>query len=120
MKLLLVDDNERIRKMMMNIYSPHFKQVIECNDGHDAVIAFHQNNPDWVVMDIKMKEMDGLEATTKIISQNPSAKIIIVSQYEDNTTIEAAKDAGAVEFVSKSNLYKVIEVIEKFNSSINH
>jgi len=111
MKLLLVDDNDRIRKIMMNIYSPHFEQVIECNDGHDAVIAFHQNNPDWVVMDIKMKEMDGIKATEKIISIHPEAKVIIVSQYNDQTTIEAAKNAGAVEFVSKENLYKVIEVI---------
>lgn len=120
MKLLLVDDNFRIRKMMLNIYSPHFEQVIECNDGHDAVIAFHQHNPDWVVMDINlpagkagMKEMDGIEATEKIISSNPDARVIIVSQYNDETTIDAAKRAGAVEFVSKENLYKVIEVINK-------
>lgn len=116
MKLLLVDDNERIRKMMMNIYSPHFEQVIECNDGQAAVVAFHQNKPDWVVMDIKMKEMDGLEATEKIISSNPDAKIIIVSQYNDEPTIDAAKKAGAFEFVSKENLSKVIDVINNIKN----
>lgn len=119
MKLLLVDDNDRIRKMMRSIYSPHFDEVIECSDGTDAVIAFNKNLPDWVVMDIKMAAMDGIEATAKIISSQPDAKVIIVSQYNDETTIDAAKRAGAVEFVSKSNLYKVIEVIEKFNASIN-
>jgi two-component system, NarL family, response regulator LiaR len=107
MKLLLVDDNDRIRKMMRSIYSPHFDEVIECDDGEAAVLAFDGNNPDWVVMDIRMKEMDGIEATEKIITAHPDAKVIIVSQYNDETTIDAAKRAGAVEFVSKENLYKV-------------
>lgn len=116
MKLLLVDDNDRIRKMMRSIYSPHFDEVIECDDGEAAVIAFDGNNPDWVVMDIRMKEMDGIEATEKIITAHPDARIIIVSQFNDETTIDAVKNAGAVEFVSKENLYKVIEVINKNNT----
>ena len=115
MKLLLVDDNDRIREMMRSIYSPHFDEVIECSDGTDAVIAFNKNLPDWVVMDIKMAAMDGIEATAKIISSQPDAKVIIVSQYKDETTIDAAKRAGAVGFVSKENLYKVIEIINKNN-----
>ena len=60
-----------------------------------------------------MKEMDGIEATEKILLQHPEAKVIIVSQYNDESTIDAAKNAGAVEFVSKENLYKVIEVINR-------
>lgn len=114
MKLLLVDDNERIRNVMMRIFSSHFDQVIECSDGTEAVTAFHENDPDWVVMDIQMKIMDGLEATTKIISLRPDAKVIIVSQYDDESTIEKAIKAGALEFVSKENLSEVIEVIKKY------
>ncbi len=122
MKLLLVDDNARIRKLMRSIYSPHFDEVIECDDGEAAVLAFDGNNPDWVVMDINlptgkagMKEMDGIEATEKIITAYPDARIIIVSQFNDESTIDAAMNAGAVEFVSKENLSKVIEVINKNN-----
>jgi DNA-binding NarL/FixJ family response regulator len=65
-------------------------------------------------MDIKMKVMDGIEATEKIISSHPDAKVIIVSQYNDESTIDAAKNAGAIEFVSKENLLKVIEIINKY------
>ncbi len=111
MKLLLVDDNDRIRKIMRSIYSPHFDDVIECSDGADAVLAFNDSHPDWVVMDIKMNEMDGIEATEKIISTNPEAKVIIVSQYNDETTMAAAKLAGAIKFISKENLSNVIEFI---------
>jgi DNA-binding NarL/FixJ family response regulator len=116
MKLLLVDDNNRIRNVMKNIYSSHFEEVIECGDGADAVLAYNESRPDWVVMDIKMKTMDGIEATEKIISSNPEAKVIIVSQYNDETTIDAVKKAGAIGFVSKENLSRVIEVI---NNNIN-
>ncbi len=111
MKLLLVDDNVRIREMMRNMYSAHFDEVIECCDGTEALAAFKHSIPDWVIMDIRMKVMDGIEATEKIIASHPEAKVIIVSQYNDESTIEAAKTAGAVEFVSKENLSNVIEFI---------
>ena len=112
MKLLLVDDNDRIRKMMKSLYSPHFDTVIECDDGDKAVAEFGNELPDWVVMDIKMNEMDGIKATEKIVSTNPAAKVIVISQYNDETTIDAAIKAGAVEFVSKDNLSRVIEIIK--------
>ena len=113
MKLLLVDDSERIRSVIRSICASHFDDVVECCDGVEAINAYNEFIPDWVVMDIKMKEMDGLEATEKILLQYPEAKVIIVSQYNDESTIDAAKKAGAVEFVSKENLYKVIEVINR-------
>lgn len=97
--------------MMRNMYSTHFDEVIECSDGTEALAAFNDANPDWVVMDIKMKKMDGIEATSEIVSRNPEAKIIIVSQFDDETTVAAAKHAGAIEFISKGNLSNVIEFI---------
>ena len=117
MKLLLVDDNDRIRKMMKSLYSPHFDEVIECCDGAEAVASFNEETPDWVVMDIKMNEMDGIEATEKIISSHPCARVIIISQYNDESTIDAAINAGAVEFVSKEYLLKVMEVINNYYRS---
>jgi len=111
MKLLLVDDNDRLRGMMKSLYSPHFDEVIECEDGTEAVAAYNENHPDWVVMDIKMKRMDGIEATSKIVAAVPGAKIIVISQFNDESTIAAAKHAGAIEFISKENLSNVIEFI---------
>lgn len=113
MKLLLVEDNYRMREMMKNIYSTHFDEIIECSNGVEALAVFNDFNPDWIVMDIKMEKMGGLEATEKILELHPEAKVIIVSQYNDESTIEAAIEAGAIEFVSKENLLKVIEVINK-------
>jgi len=112
MKLLLVDDSERMRTVIRTICSSSFDDVVECSDGTEAVNAYNESPPDWVIMDIKMKEMDGIEATEKILSSNPDARVIIVSQYNDETTIDAAIKAGAVGFVSKENLSKVIDLIK--------
>lgn len=113
MKLLIADDNEDIRKMLKSVCFHLFSDILECDDGDSAVRIFKQEKPDWVLMDIRMNRMDGIEAT-KLISQNyPQAKIIIVSQHNDKNVIEEVKNSGAHEFVNKEDLTKIEEVIKK-------
>ena len=111
MKLLLVDDNDKIRQIMKDFYSPYFDEVVECTDGAEAVDQFPVVHPDWTVMDIKMKSMDGIEATQRIISGEEQAKIILVSQFGDEGTVSAAAASGAIAFVKKDHLENVIEII---------
>ncbi|MFA6541770.1 MAG: response regulator transcription factor [Bacteroidota bacterium] len=113
MKLLLVDDNDKIRQIMKDFYSPYFDEVVECSDGREAVDQFPVVHPDWTVMDVKMKSMDGIEAARQILSEQGKAKIILVSQFGDEGTIFAAKESGAIAFVKKDNLENVIEVIKQ-------
>ena len=113
MKLLLVDDNDKIRQIMKDFYSPYFDDVVECTDGAEAVDQYASVHPDWTVMDIKMKAMDGIEATRRIISDEAAAKIILVSQFGDEGTIHQAVASGAIAFVKKDNLENVIEIIKK-------
>jgi NarL family two-component system response regulator LiaR len=111
MKLLIVDDNEEIRKILKSMYSHMFYQISECDDGDLAIESYDNEKPDWVFMDIKMKRVDGITATKRIINKYPKAKIIIVSQYNDKDFIEAAKNSGAIEFVSKEDLTKIEAII---------
>lgn len=113
MKLLLVDDNDKIRQIMKDYYSPYFDEVIECSDGNEAVHQFPAVHPDWTIMDIKMRSMDGIEAARKILAEEGKAKIILVSQFGDHETISAARTSGAVAFVNKENLENVIEIIRE-------
>ena len=114
MKLLIVDDNREIRDMLKIICSHLFVRILECDDGVSAVKIYNNEKPDWVLMDIKMKKMDGISATEKIISNYPDAKIIIVSQFNDRNFINSAKNSGAIEFVSKEDLTKIEEIIKKY------
>ena len=113
MKLLIADDNKEIRKMLKSICSHMFYEIIECDDGDLAVEIYQDEKPDWVLMDIKMKRMDGIEATKIINEKYPDAKIIVVSQYDDKSIIDAALNSGAVEFVGKTDLSRIEKVIQE-------
>lgn len=113
MKLLIADDNKEMRKMLKTICSHLFYQILECNDGDDAIRIYGDELPDWVLMDIKMERLDGIEATKEIKRKYPAAKIIIVSQFNDKSLIEEAKNSGAIDFVSKEDLTKIENIISQ-------
>ncbi|MFO7524442.1 MAG: response regulator [Ignavibacteriaceae bacterium] len=111
MKLLIADDNADMRKMLKSICINLFTNVLECDDGDSAVRIYRKENPDWVLMDIKMNRMDGITATREIKSVHPAAKIIIVSQYNDKDVIDEAISCGVIDFVNKEDLTKVVKII---------
>ncbi len=111
MKLLIADDNADMRKMLKSICVNLFNNIVECDDGDLAVSLYSKENPDWVLMDIKMNRMDGISATMKIKSSHPEAKIIIVSQFNDDVVISEAMKIGAAGFVNKEDLSRIVEII---------
>ena len=104
MKFLIVDDNERARGMIRKYLCGLSDDFCECADGFDALRCYEETLPDWVLMDWEMKRMNGLEATRHIIKKYPQAKILIVTQYDDEQLKEAARKAGASGFILKENL----------------
>ena len=112
MKLLIVDDSPVMRSILKGICNEHFSEINECEDGDDAIKAYEEQQPDWVLMDIKMKRMDGITATKEIKIKHPEAKIIIVSQFNDKRIIEASIKSGAKEFVNKDDLERIQEIIK--------
>ena len=110
MKLLIVDDNPKIRKMIKEILSIKFDEIIEHNDGFGASGLYKTAQPDWVIMDVKMERMDGIRATEEILNFSPSARIVIVSHFSDMETQRQALKAGAKAFISKENLTELTEV----------
>ena len=79
-------------------------EVVECDDGSKALKHYVEHHPDFVLMDIKMKEVDGFTATRKIIDAFPAAKVIIISQWDDRTLRENARQAGASAYINKDDL----------------
>lgn len=107
MKLLIVEDNEQMRcliKCLVSDLSDLAHEVFECSDGSEALAAYGQHKPDWVLMDIKMAHTDGIAATRQITAAYPDARVIIVTDYDDVELREAAREAGACEYVVKENL----------------
>ena len=79
-------------------------EFTECADGAQAVSAFARKRPDWTIMDIAMKGMDGLEATRRIQKQFTDSKIVMLTQHDTPQMRAAALEAGACAFISKDDL----------------
>lgn len=113
MKLMIVDDNKEIRIFLRSLFEDTAEEIIECCDGLSAVESYTKYYPDYVLMDIEMKPMDGLMATEKIMDNNPDAKVIIVTSHNNPNLYNATKSLGAMAFVLKDNLIELVEIINK-------
>lgn len=112
MKILIVDDNMMMRKTLrMNFPSSNYL-FEECEDGIDALNTYSQFQPDIVLMDVQMKKMDGISATKNIRREYPDAKVIIVTDFDDDSMRQAAADAGALGYVTKEDLHTLQQFIK--------
>lgn len=109
--LLIVDDNQKMRRMIRSLVEDLDAEIGECADGAAAVASCQTRQPDWILMDVQMQPMDGLTATRKIKSFFPDMKICIVTNHADQKTRQAATEAGANAFLSKDNLMDLRELI---------
>lgn len=107
MKLLIVEDNPQMRRLIIQFVQKPNDSVFECEDGSKALIAYCEHLPDWVLMDIEMPVTDGISATREIIARFPEAKIVIVTDFNSMSLREEAKTAGACEFINKENLFEL-------------
>jgi CheY-like chemotaxis protein len=113
MKVMIVDDNASMRGMIRAMLDSVADSFCECSDGSEAADLYAHCHPDWVLMDIKMKEVDGFEATGRILSKFPDAKIIMITQFDEPRMEEKARSAGAVEFVLKDRLLDIERIIDR-------
>ena len=104
MKILIVDDNAGMRRLLRRTVPEIASAVWECSDGADALAAYAERQPDVVLMDIRMPLMDGLAATRQIRRFDPSARVVMVTDYDDEDLRLAAREAGACAYTLKQNL----------------
>ena len=104
MKLLIVEDNPEMRRLMKRTLAGLAAEIAECDDGSEALAAYSRWRPDWALMDIEMKQTDGITATAEIKAAFPEARIIIVTNHDEAALREAARAAGACGYVLKENL----------------
>ena len=110
--LLIVDDDARMRRLIRSIVSDLVHSITECGDGAEAEACYTECHPDWVLMDLMMPRMNGLEATRRILFLNPGAKIVMVTGRDSQSLREAADSAGVCAFVSKENLLDLRQLIQ--------
>lgn len=104
-RVLFVDDHEMVRIGVTAYLSaqPDIEVIAEADDGKIAVDLALEHRPDIILMDLVMKEMDGIEATRRIIEEWPDAKIIIVTSFLDDEKVYPALEAGATSYMLKTS-----------------
>ena len=112
MTALIVDRSPHVRELIRLVLAGLVDDVHECADGHDAVVAYGVQRPDWVLMDLELAGIGGLEATRRMLAANPGARVLIVADYDDAYWRAAAQDAGACGYVLKDNLLDVRRLLE--------
>ena len=111
MTVLIVEDNAGVRRLLRSAVAGIATAAWDCCDGADALEAYAVHRPDIVLMDIRMPRMDGLAATRQILGIHPLAKIVIVTDYDDDALREAAREAGACGYVLKLDLLELAPLI---------
>ncbi len=105
LRILLVDDHEVVRQGMraLLVARPEWEVCAEAADGREAVELAKQKNPDVVVMDISMPELNGLEATRQILKALPGTEVLILTLHESEQLVRRVVESGARGYVLKSD-----------------
>lgn len=111
MKVLIVEDNPAMRRMIRRVIAQVAGDICECGDGVTAYSLYSELRPDWVLMDIELGVVNGLAVTRQIKRDYPDASIIIVTNYNDAQLRNIAFQAGAYDYVLKENLHQLEKLL---------
>ena len=102
-RVLLVDDDDLMRAGLRSVLSSDetIEVVDEAGDGRTAVRRIRELNPDIVLMDIRMPDLDGIAATREALARSPDVKVVVLTTFEDDDYIFGALSAGASGFLLK-------------------
>ena len=105
LRVLIADDHPLFRDGMRGLLAtqPDVELTGEATTGEEAVRLTEELSPDVVLMDLKMPRLGGVEATRRILSENPRVRVLVVTMFEDDATVFTAMRAGARGYVLKDD-----------------
>src|SRR5687768_5726364 len=102
-RVLLADDHMILREglRMLLRAQPDIELVAEADDGADAIRLARELEPDVVVMDVRMPDVDGIAATRQLVEAHPDTRVVSLSSNADRQVVADCLAAGAVAFLPK-------------------
>jgi len=107
LKLLVVDDERDICDFVKSFFEERDFEVIMAYDGREALKKTEEEDPDIILLDIRMPVMDGMEALREL--QGKNKKIIMITAIEDEEKAKEAKTCGAAEYITKPLMLEQLE-----------
>lgn len=105
MRVLLADDHTLVRAGIRALLEelPDVSVIGECSNGRDAVREARRVNPDLVIMDMSMPELNGADATQRIIADCPDTRVLVLSMHNDSRYVQRMFQAGASGYILKDS-----------------
>jgi two-component system response regulator NreC len=102
-KVLIADDHAIVRTGLRALINsePAMELVGEATGGYEAIDLVGKNQPDILILDLSMPDLDGIEVTKKVKPQFPNVRILILTIHEDEALLRAALKAGAGGYILK-------------------
>jgi DNA-binding NarL/FixJ family response regulator len=102
-RLLVVDDHDLFRAGLASLLAkqPDIEVVAQASGGRVGVRLADELRPDVVLMDLRMPDLDGCEATRKVLERTPDTRVLVLTVASDDGNVEAALAAGACGFIAK-------------------
>lgn len=115
-KVLIVDDSSMMRKIIRKLLEPEGYEIIaEAGSGEESIEKYKDVKPDLVTMDITMRGMDGITAAKEIMAFDNSAKIIFMSNMDEDKYRDEIKAFGGLGIAGKHNSGETLELLKDIN-----
>ena len=124
-RVLLADDHVLVRQGIRQFLEDagDIEVVAEANDGVEAITLIQEHQPEVAVLDIRMPEMTGIEATRRIKTQFPQVRVLILTAYDDDPYVFALLQVGADGYVLKTasadELVRAVRTVYKGQSALS-
>lgn len=125
MDIVIVDDDCLVSAALKTILevNPDVRVVGIGSDGRDAIALYHEHCPDVLLMDIRMKELDGLDASEQILNEFPGANILLLTTFSDDEYIIKALKLGARGYLLKQDyagIYPALRAVVSGQTVFGH
>ena len=103
-KILIADDHAMVRDGVKNLINQNKELMVvgEASSGKEALELFDQLQPDLVIIDISMPDINGMEVSKAMLAKNPQANIVVLSMYDDEDYISRCLEYGVKGYVIKN------------------
>jgi len=116
-KVIMADDHVIVRQSIRAVLerkNENVKVVAEVSNGKELLEAAKEHKADVYIVDISMPILNGIDATARLMKMQPTAKVIILSMFEDRVSVERAVQVGACGFVVKeATINEILEAIKE-------